>query len=252
MNPDAEWRGEFNLLPCPGGDCSGGGDEGEGDGGGGIWIDPCSLMFLINPTGLCGGIGGPGTPAPLPGGGGGVNTAGGSAPTSLANIQQFSTDPWSPLAGALAGTKCGGTLQNAFSNSPYGAGFKSLNDFLTSSTGLWAVTGSATFIGGTASAITSNNAMMSGDLVMINAAGAYYNPLPSGYVIGPSDNKSFQTQISAINGGTPEAQAFLLLHELFHVLGLFQPDSGNQTAQSQNNTLMWFNCGSVIQGFSNK
>ena len=184
--------------------------------------------------------------------GGPVDTAGGSTPKSLTNIQPFASNPWAPLAGALLGTPCGGKLQSAFSKSQYGAEFASLNQFLTAATGLGAVTGSATFVGGDANAITGSNAMMSGDLVMINASGAYFNGLPSGISIGPSNNRVFQQQIAAINGGTPEAQAFILLHELFHVLGLFQSDAGNQSAQGQNNTLMWFDCGSVIQGFSNK
>ncbi len=176
-----------------------------------------------------------------------TETFGGSAPKSARNVQHFATNPWAGIASALTGTNCGSWLQSAFNGSGYSKAFPSLDAFLTSYTGLWYVTGTATFVGGTASAVTTN-AFASEFLVFVNTAGPYFNPLPQGYIIGPTIR--YLQQISQVIGGTSEAQVFILLHELAHILGLFQPDANSDNAQAANNDLLWSHCGSVIQGFS--
>jgi hypothetical protein len=218
---------------------SGGGDDGDGEpdfGGspavnstGGIfppWNDPAGQKTVF----------------PVQ-----TETFGGSAPKSARNVQHFATNPWAGIASALTGTNRGSWLQSAFNGSGYSKAFPSLDAFLTSYTGLWYVTGTATFVGGTASAVTTN-AFASEFLVFVNTAGPYFNPLPQGYIIGPTIR--YLQQISQVIGGTSEAQVFILLHELAHILGLFQPDAHSDNAQAANNDLLWSHCGSVIQGFS--
>jgi len=129
-----------------------------------------------------------------------------------------------------------------------GSVFPTINQLLTSSSGISTATGTADFVGGTANALYNNGTLAPGYLVLINNAGAYFNPLPKNTVIGPTNN--YPLQFGNIPGGTAEAQAFILLHELAHVLGLFQPDNGDTSAGAKNNDLMWYNCGKVIQSFS--
>lgn len=113
--------------------------------------------------------------------------------------------------------------------------------------GLSALTATANFVGGDAQAVYTN-ALAPGKLILINNAGAYFNPIPVGQAF-PSNN--YNQQIGGIVGGSARAKTFLLLHELSHLTGLFKADSGIDSAQKSNNDLLWFNCGKEILGFSN-
>jgi len=177
-----------------------------------------------------------------------TSTSGGSSPTSVNNVQPFSQNPWVGIAAAVGSSNstCGNWLQTGFANSPYATQFQTVYQFLASTSGLGAYTSTANFVGGTASAVTSNT-IASGNLVLINNFGAYFNPFAPGTTIGPTNN--YSQQINQIQGGSPQAQAFILLHELGHVLNLLQPDATSTGAQASNNDLLWSNCGSVIRGY---
>ena len=185
--------------------------------------------------------------------GGGVTMAAGtSAPTSVMNVQSLAGNAiFGMLATALAGTDCGAWLQaGVTANFPN----VSLATFLTDL--LPTLVASATFVGGNSEAVTGNSTpgMVSPYEIYINAALGFFNALPPGTSLLIADSSSIQQQINAINGGSPEAQAFILLHEVAHLLGMIQPDAGPGNSQNQgsNNNLIWAACSSVIQGFSNK
>jgi hypothetical protein len=73
--------------------------------------------------------------------------------------------------------------------------------------------------------------------ITVNANGAFFS---SGFVEGAK----------GYIGGTIQAQATILIHELAHVLGAagFQNDAGNSTAGHQNDALVDKNCGKLIGG----
>jgi hypothetical protein len=75
--------------------------------------------------------------------------------------------------------------------------------------------------------------------ITVNSNGACFN---SGYTVG-SGNTQY-------NGGTLQAQIFILIHELAHLSGAagFQSDAGNPSAVASNNALVQKNCGSQIAG----
>jgi RHS repeat-associated protein len=75
--------------------------------------------------------------------------------------------------------------------------------------------------------------------ITVNSNGAFFN---SGYTVG-SGNTQY-------NGGTLQAQIFILIHELAHLSGAagFQSDAGNPSAVAKNNALVQKNCGSQIAG----
>ena len=73
--------------------------------------------------------------------------------------------------------------------------------------------------------------------ITVNSNGAFFN---SAYTVG-----SGKTQYT---GGTLQAQAFILLHELAHEVNAlgFLPDAGNSKAEATNNQLVQQNCGSEV------
>jgi hypothetical protein len=124
---------------------------------------------------------------------------------------------------------------------------QSLSSFLTNT--LPTVTGSANFVGGTSNAIESS-AFAPGYAILFNNSGAFFKAIPKGQTIGYSDD--YGSQFAAIQGGSAQAQAFLMLHELAHLFDMIRPDAGSDPNQAYNNDEIWLNCSSVIQGFSNK
>jgi hypothetical protein len=88
----------------------------------------------------------------------------------------------------------------------------------------------------------------------MNTAGAFFNALPAGTSIAPSDD--FAKQFSAINGGSEQARVFILLHEVAYLLGMIRSGDGGNDVTSQanqrfNNDSIWRNCSGTIQAFSN-
>jgi hypothetical protein len=75
--------------------------------------------------------------------------------------------------------------------------------------------------------------------ITVNNNGAFFN---SGYSIGGLG-------VSYV-GGTLQAQAFILIHELAHEVGAagMQPDAGNPSAETNNNNLVQQHCGSQMSG----
>ena len=43
-----------------------------------------------------------------------------------------------------------------------------------------------------------------------------------------------------------------MLHEIAHLFDMIQPDANNPQMVAHNNDQIWQNCGTVIQGLSNK
>lgn len=80
--------------------------------------------------------------------------------------------------------------------------------------------------------------------ITVNSNGAFFNSTYQGlnYQVG-SGNTQYQ-------GGTLQAQTFILAHELAHEVGAtgFLPDNGNDQNQASNNALVQKNCGSQIAG----
>jgi hypothetical protein len=73
--------------------------------------------------------------------------------------------------------------------------------------------------------------------ITVNASGAFFD---SAFSVG-----SGNTQYT---GGTVQAQAFILLHELAHEVGAagFLPDAGIPKNEASNNALVQRNCGKEI------
>jgi len=73
----------------------------------------------------------------------------------------------------------------------------------------------------------------------VNSNGAFFN---SNYMVGSG--------FVQYTGGTLQAQVFILVHELAHMVGAngFQPDAGDQGAVNANNKLVQQNCGKQIAG----
>ena len=75
--------------------------------------------------------------------------------------------------------------------------------------------------------------------ITVNSTGAFFNSADS---VGSGG--------TWYTGGTLQAQAFILIHEIAHNVGAtgFQPDNGNPAAEKSNNLLVQQNCGSAIKG----
>ena len=74
--------------------------------------------------------------------------------------------------------------------------------------------------------------------IVVNTNGAFFN---SGFVV----------DLGTIQGGTTEADVFILLHELGHALGAngFQPDLNNTAAGNSNDKLINKNCQNTLNEF---
>ena len=220
---DCDWDPDTNTLRCPSG--------GDGAGGGGD----------LPPIDTGHGSGEP------PGSGGGGNPAGNSSPTAVKNVKPLAWALSGALASALDNTDCGKWYQAGLTTSGYGATpGQSLGDFLVNT--IPQFTGAGNFVGGNASAVTSNT-LAPGYLILVDNGGAFFNPLPKGTSIGYSDD--YADQFAAIHGGSQQAQVFLVLHELGHLFGMTRSDSGSTANQAFNNDEIWLNCSHQIQGFSN-
>jgi len=220
-------------------------------------FDPCSVNpELLDGSGLscnalppceqaesagCGGGSGQ-----SPTSGGGDNPAGGTLPTNINNLQALNWSLSAAFASALNGTPCGEWFQAGLTTSHMGfSPGQSLGDFITKT--LPNVTGSGAFVGGSSNAITGSD--YAPYLIVFNTGGAFFDPLSKGEMVGASAD--YTSQFAAINGGSQQAQVFLMLHELGHLFGMTRADAGNVTNQQYNNDTIWLNCGSVISGFSN-
>jgi hypothetical protein len=151
----------------------------------------------------------------------------------------------------MAGTDCGKWFQAGLASSGMGTSpTQSLASFLTST--LPQVTGQGNFVGGTSNAIEGSSPLMpSGYLIAINNGGAFFNAIAAGQTLGASYD--YASQFAAINGGSPQAQAFILLHEIAHLFGMIRPNDANSTAnEAFNNDEIWLNCSGVIRSFSNQ
>jgi hypothetical protein len=90
--------------------------------------------------------------------------------------------------------------------------------------------------------------------IVVNNAGAFFNPLPAGQSLAPSND--YAAQFAGIVGGSDQARVFILLHEMAHTLNMiFSGDAGNDAASQQlqrfNNDQIWRNCSGTIQFFAN-
>ncbi len=88
-----------------------------------------------------------------------------------------------------------------------------------------------------------------------NADGSPVSGLPSNATITVNSNGAFFNSDFTVTGGgaqytggTLAAQVFILLHELAHEVGApgFQPDNGDQAAETSNNNLVQQHCGSQV------
>lgn len=97
----------------------------------------------------------------------------------------------------------------------------------------------AAFVGNTNTNGTPIAGLPADASITVNTNGAFFN---SGFTVG-----SGNTQYT---GGTLQAQIFILVHELAHLVGAagFQSDAGNSSAVASNNALVQKNCGSQIAG----
>ncbi|HEV2278286.1 MAG TPA: RHS repeat-associated core domain-containing protein [Acidobacteriaceae bacterium] len=189
----------------------------------------------------------------MPSPGGGVQTQGNGAPVAVTNVQPLVSPIFGQLASALQNTPCGQWFQAGLTTSAKNG--QSLSDYLT--TTLPAATGTANFVGGNANALEDTGSLAPGYGILFNNNGAFFKQVPQGQTIAPSND--YATQFAAIQGGSPQAEAFLMLHEVAHLFGMIRNDNSpsltyaqNMANQAFNNDEIWVNCSSVIQGFSNK
>jgi hypothetical protein len=112
--------------------------------------------------------------------------------------------------------------------------------------------------------LLSNNLVAAGDIVpeTINAFSylgkSGQTNVPDGYAaIVVNDTGAFfsitsNTDNGRLTGGTPRAQAFILLHELAHALNAkgFKNDLNDPDAQKANNKLIENNCNDTLKQFA--
>jgi RHS repeat-associated protein len=78
--------------------------------------------------------------------------------------------------------------------------------------------------------------------ITVNSIGAFYSSSFLGIPL-TTDNGNIQ-------GGTPAAQIFIVLHEVGHLTGVLQPDANNSAAGIQNNKNLQKNCAKTIGALS--
>ncbi len=81
--------------------------------------------------------------------------------------------------------------------------------------------------------------------IWINSGGAFFSS-----AVGVGYASVYASQVEGLTGGTPQAQFFILLHELSHFFGpqeFIQGDGTSRGAQKKNNDLLWKNCSKTIQ-----
>ncbi len=78
----------------------------------------------------------------------------------------------------------------------------------------------------------------------INSQGAFFKgSYPNGKPLDVGTNQN------PIRGGTPEARAFILLHELGHITDALKPDFGNPSAEAANNAAILKHCKKTLGKF---
>jgi hypothetical protein len=86
-----------------------------------------------------------------------------------------------------------------------------------------------------------NTGGVPGLAIAINNLGAFYESSYNGVPL--------TTDRGRIPGGTPKAQAFILLHELGHFLGILNHDVNNQAAVDTNDKNIDKNCAKAVKSF---
>ena len=143
------------------------------------------------------------------------------------------------------GADCRRWLEDGLRRSPVGRQIGSLDEYLNQLP--WAA-GVATITpdrdASRVNAIASNR--VAGYLVLFERTGYFFGQPSGNTQIGPSDR--FTPWISRIRGGTEQAQEFIILHELGHLLQTrgFQNDINSGRAQANNNDLVWQNCSGLL------
>jgi hypothetical protein len=116
-----------------------------------------------------------------------------------------------------------------------------ITDMMNSNTfghGDVSIDGNATVI----SAFSGASADAPGQALTVNNGGAFFNGFAPGrgqLTVGPD----------AIPGGTPRAQAFILLHELGHITSVLRPDLGDSGAGKANDRDIRDHCKKTLESF---
>jgi RHS repeat-associated protein len=97
-------------------------------------------------------------------------------------------------------------------------------------------------------AVTNGNgfSMGNGFVITVNTDGAFFTTNK-----GAGYGDKYDAEIRQIQGGTVQAQNFILIHELAHYFGasgFTQNDGGDLPAQKRNNDLLWDKCKATIRG----
>jgi hypothetical protein len=98
--------------------------------------------------------------------------------------------------------------------------------------------------------LSINNAIsggaVPGQAITVNTIGAFFN---SSYI---SNGKTYPltTDQGKINGRTPAAQGFILLHELGHLTNVLTPDFHLQSIIDKNDKALEDHCKDLIKGLS--
>ena len=178
-----------------------------------------------------------------------MNMEGTSAPTAIKNVMPLVSGIFNTLSTVLSGTSCGNWFSAGLAVSGNGQfPGQSLSDFLSNF--LPQFVGRGDFVGGNSNSVQGSSLLPSGYTIAVNNQGAFFNAVPNGQVIG--GGQTYGAAIASINGGSVQAQAFLMLHEVAHLFGMIQDDSNDPTMVAHNNDLIWQNCGNVLGTLSNK
>ncbi len=223
------------LPQCPGMS----GPPGGGGGGGGSPV-ACAVIGVW--------------PGPVPmgagcGGGNGSGYGGASGPRNYTVSNYSRTGPnedriatvLNDILNEVLNGNCGSWLTGAqfsaaqFINAIEGSGPQ---DY-TFGYGALNVASTAAFVGNDNPDGSPIQGLPSNATITVNSNGAFFS---SNFQVG-----SGSTEYA---GGTLQAQAFILVHELAHAVGAtgFKPDNGSPTNQASNNALVQKNCGSQIAG----
>jgi RHS repeat-associated protein len=90
--------------------------------------------------------------------------------------------------------------------------------------------------------LTMNNgdfSLLPNQIITVNTLGAFFN--------ASYNNMPLTTDRGRINGGTPAAQVFIVLHELAHSAGVIQNDAGHQNVVDANDKTIEKNCSQTVK-----
>ncbi len=146
---------------------------------------------------------------------------------SIREALDTDTDCSSWLQGG--GTTGSELISALVSNNSYGSGAFSVN--------------SVAAFAGTVNADGSSTGVPDTAALTVNTNGAFFNATATG-------GGAFSVGTAGYAGGTLQAQATILIHELAHILGApyFQPDFGNSDAGKANDGYVNAFCGRLIGG----